>query len=572
MAAKKSPKSRVKTAKQDKPTARLATDSTNPQRHINKNNAWKKVKGSQVDKFQGIDVYAVVDPMKQPQRKELRSAMNNPYVYRACRIATTFTTGQGYTTQIVPRSEEELPEEQREQWANSKTLHVPYLNKDMTIEEIKDFVDKMAVDMDLSVNLFNGYFAALEQGRCVLALTPLATDDEGNFQLPEAIRLIREEFTERPVVNENTNELEGCRIIGVHSPAKNNILPKNRMIYLMHGFNNELFSDYYGDSKVARIADEANTLNTILNQDYERAAESTWYKPPVYSVPIPPQEFGNEDAVLNEFLTNANDSKGQSIAVTGPSTTDEVGVTVLNTPPSSDIGGLEIIRGGLIKAIITVFGLPGFMLSEGDIGKLGGNANIEEVDAYINQEIRPERIVLENTVEKQYYDNILAILFHKENARDIPIKIKFKFNKPKLTSLMTPDMFLVLTQMMQVGLIDEDGVRDMLGLEELDKETMSRGQMGGGMPQANTWMGGAQPVAINVNPNNLWPDEERRLADKWDEWTIKDEWVVSTANGDQWAVGTPQEVINKWPDPVKAKWSKAGTTLQTAKDKRNSAV
>jgi len=571
MAAKKTTKSRVKTAKTERVKSRLATDNINPGRNVSKNDSWKKMRGTK-DKFQGIDVYAVVDPLKQAQRKELRSAMNNPYVYRASRIATTFTAGQGYTTNIVPREEEELPEEQREQWANSGTLHVPYLNRDMTPEQIKDFVDKMAVDMDLSTNLFNGYFAALEQGRCVLALTPLATDEEGNFQLPEAIRLIREEFTERPVVNENTNELEGCRIIGVHSPEKNNILPKNRMIYLMHGFNNELFSDYYGDSKVSRIADEANTLNIILNQDYERAAESTWYKPPIFSVPVPPQEFGNEDAVLNEFLSSANDSKGQSMAVTGPSTKDEIGVTVLNTPVSSDIAGLEIIRTGLIKSIITAYGLPGFMLAEGDIGKLGGNANIEEIDAYLNQEIRPERIVLENIVEKQYFDNILAILFKQENARHIPLKIKFKFNKPKLVSLLTPDMFLVLTQMMQVGLIDEDGVREMLGLEELDKETLSKGQAGGGMPQANSWRGGVQPVGINVNPNNLWPEEQRRLEDTWDEWEIKDEWIVSTASGDQWAVGTPQEVQDKWPDPATARWSKAGKTLQEAKNKRIGAV
>jgi len=557
---KKSSKSRVKSAKQDRPLSRLATDSTNPQRKVEKNATWKRMRGTQ-DKFQGIDVFAVVDPLKQAQRKELRSAMNNPYVYRASRIATTFTAGQGYTTTVVPREEEEVPDEQREQWSNTTQIHVPYFNKEMTPEQIKDFIDKMAVDMDLSTNLFNGYFAALEQGRCVLALTPLATDEEGNFQLPEAIRLIREEFTERPVVNEDTNELEGVRIIGVHSPEKNNILPKNRMIYLMHGFNNELFSDYYGDSKVFRIADEANTLNIILNQDYERAAESTWYKPPVYSVPIPPQQFGNEDQVLNEFLTNANDSKGQSIAVTGPSTKEEVGVTVLNTPVSSDIGGLEIVRTGLIKAIITAYGLPSFMLAEGDIGTLGGDANIEEIDSYLNQEIRPERIVLENIVEKQFFDTILAILFRTDDGRQVPIKIKFKFNKPKLVSLLTPDMFLVLTQMEQLGLIDESGIRDMLGLEELDKETLTKGQAGGGMPQANkAWPDQRQPIQTN-----LWPDELRRLNDKWDEWEIKDEWIIPTANGDQWAVGTPEQVTNRWPTPQKAKWAKAGHVLQTAK-------
>ena len=376
--------------------------------------------------------------------------------------------------------------------------------------------------MDLSSNVFNAYFTSLEQGRCVLALTPLETNEEGKFRMPEQIRLIRPEFTERPVINENTAELEGVRIIGVRSPTRDNILPRNRMIYLMHGFNNELFSDYYGDSKVARISDEANTLNIILNQDYERAAESAWYKPPIFSVPIPPQEYGNEDGVLNEFLQKANDSKGQSIAVTGPSGPDDPGVTVLNTPPSSDIGGLEVIRTGLIKAIITAYGLPGFMLSEGDVGSLGGNANIEEVDAYLNQEIRPERLILERTLEKQFYDTILSVLFDVENARDIPIKIKFSFNKPRLVTLITPDMFAVLTQMMQMGLIDQSGIRDILGLEDLDKETMSKGEQGQSTPGVNKWnQDFSQPTGLN-----MWPEEIARMNDAW-------------AKPDAWPEGTP---------------------------------
>lgn len=538
-------KSRVKTAKQDKPAMRLATDNTSPIRKIHKNDSWKKLNGEDF-KFQGIQVFAAVDPYKSQERKSFRSAMNNAYVYRATRIHTTFTAGQGYTTDIVPRKEEELPDEQLDAWGKSETFHVPYLDREMTPEQIKDYVDKMALDMDLSTNIFNAYFTALEQGRCVLALTPIATDDNGNFQMPQMIRLIRPEFTERPVINENTQELEGVRIIGVRSPQNNNILPKNRMIYIMHGFNNELFSDYYGDSKVARVADEANTLNIILNQDYERAAESTWYKPPIFSVPIPPQEYGNEDNVLNDFLSKANDSKGQSIAVTGPSTPEEVGVSVLNTPNSADISGLELIRTGLIKSIITAYGLPGFMLAEGDIGKLGGNANIEEVDAYLNQEIRPERIILENTLEKQFYDVILAIMFGVEDATQIPVKIKFQFNKPKLVTLLTPDMFSVLTGMMQLRLIDESGVRDILGLEELDKETLSKGGMGGGMPGSNRWFPsqGQQPIQIN-----LWPDEiKARTEDKWDAWPI----------------GTPQAVIDQWPTP--------GSLWAAQKHKRNGAI
>lgn len=531
-------------AQKEYSSPKLASDGFSPGRSVSKNDAWKKHQGNSLE-YQGIQVFAAVDPYKSKQRKEFKSAMNNPYVYRASRIHTTFTAGQGYTTNIVPRKEEDIPSEQQEAWASTEKIFVPYYDKELTPEQIKDKIDKMAIDMDLATNLFNGYFTALEQGRCVLALTPLATDDEGKFQMPEQIRLIRPEFTERPVINENTSELEGVRIIGVQSPQRDNILPKNRMIYIMHGFNNELFADYYGDSKVARIADEANTLNIILNQDYERAAESTWYKPPIYSVPIPPQEYGNEQNVLADFLSHANDSKGQSLAVTGPSSPEDPGVTVLNAPVNADIGGLETIRTGLIKAIITAYGLPGFMLAEGDIGKLGGNANIEEVDAYLNQEIRPERNILENIVEKQYFDVILAIMFNVDDARNIPVKIKFQFNKPRLVTLLTPEMFSVLVQMVQLGFIDESGIRDILGLEELDKETMSKGADMN--PATSLWNNDKSPIA-----SRLWPEEIKRMNDVW-------------PMGNKWPKNTPPEVTSKWPTPQHLLWSQAGSTLNNAK-------
>lgn len=469
--------------------------------------------------FQGLQVWHPVDPYSGQQRKEFRSAMTNPYVYRASRIQCTYTAGQGYTTEIVPRHEEDVPEEQLNEWQRTQTYHIPYFDKDMTAEQLLDKVDKLALDLDLPTNLFNGYFTALEQGRCVLALTPLDPDEQGNWQLPEQIRLIRSEFTERPVLDDNTGELVGVRIIGVRSQIRDNIIPAERMLYLMHGFNNELFSDYYGDSKIARVSDEANTLNIVLNQDFERAAESAWYKPPVFSVPIPPQEAGNEDDVLASFINKINDSKGQAIAVTGPSNPEETGVNVLTTPVNADIGGLEIIRMGLIKSIITAFGLPGFMLSEGDIGKLGGNANIEEVDAYLNQEIRPERIILENSIEKQFYDRVLCILFHEKDARKLPCKIKFKFNKPKLLTLVTPDMFQVLTGMAQMGLIDSSGIKDILGLEDLDKDSVSKGSQGGADPMNNKLTGWRQPVQIN-----LWEDSTGRMNMTSADWVKADQW------------------------------------------------
>lgn len=544
-----------------KASPKVASSGTEAARNFDRS-MWRRMNG-QEGNFQGLQVWHPIDPYSGQQRKEFRSAMTNPYVYRASRIHTTFTAGQGYTTEIVPRQEEELPEEQLNEWQRTQTYHVPYFNKEMTAEQLLDKIDKLALDLDLATNLFNGYFTALEQGRCVLALTPLDPGEDGFWQLPEQIRLIRPEFTERPVLDDNTGELIGVRIIGVRSQIRDNIIPAERFLYVMHGFNNELFSDYYGDSKVARISDEANTLNIVLNQDYERAAESAWYKPPVFSVPIPPQEAGNEDNVLATFINKINDSKGQAIAVTGPSNPEETGVNVLTTPVNADIGGLEIIRTGLIKSIITAYGLPGFMLAEGDIGKLGGNANIEEVDAYINQEIRPERILLENAVEKQFYDRILGILFREPDARKIPCKIKFKFNKPKLLTLVTPDMFEVLTGMTQMGLLDASGIKDILGIEDLDKDTMSKGAQGGANPLHNKLNGWRQPVQIN-----LWQDSTTgKMNMTAADWVNTDEWNKVDIRNKENAIDRDNKNHEWEVADKKAEWSK-GNISEDKKDNK----
>ena len=502
--------------KKDYAIPRFGVSSRSTVRKYVSNN-WRKMDGQSMD-YQGIQVFATVDPYTFSERKDFRSAMDNSYVYRGCRIHTTMVAGQGYTTSVVPRKEEELPEDQEESWAQTTLLKVPYWKDgQFTPEQIKDWVDKLCMDLDLQNNVFNAYFLALEQGRCVLAITPLDKDPDETktvrWRMPNQIRLIRPEFTIRPLIDDNTAELKGCQVVGAYTDEKSSTIDAERMIYIMHGFNNELFSDYYGDSKVARVADIANTLNVILNQDYPNTAKYAWYKPPIYSVPIPPQEFGNEQSILTQFANQANDSEGRAVAVTGPSNKDETGVTVLSGDNAhTDTAGLETIRTGLIKAIITAFGIPGFMLSEGDIGSLSGNSNIEEIDMYINTEIRPERIILERAIESQLYDRILQILFQVDDTNKLPIKIKHKFNKPKLFTMIDPALYNEMKDMVATGLIDESGMRKFFGVEELNKDTLSKGQNTD--PDLNRWRPDWQsPVQIN-----MWPRADGQMATTVSPW------------------------------------------------------
>lgn len=489
-------KSRTKVAAKDWTTPNAAAPRGHGLRSYSVN-AWRNTRG-QKGEWQGITVFKPVDPYKASERKEFRSAMDNAYVYRATRIHAAFVAGQGYTTQIVPRKEEDLPEEQIEQWKKTELIMVPKWNKEVTPDQIKDYIDKMAIDLDLQTNIFNGYFTALEQGRCVLAITPLDNDENGMAQLPEQIRYIRPEFTIQPIVNDNTHELEGVYVVGAISEDYGASVPAHRMMYIMHGFNNELFSDYYGDSKVARISDIANALSVVLNEDYPKGAKSRWHTPRVFSVPIPPQEVENENTLLTQIADKINEGNGLDVTVTGPSNPEETGITVISQGGSpADIGGLDVIRTGLVKSIVTAYGMPGFMLSEGDYGSLGGNANIEEVDMYLNTETGPDSRKLEDVVEKQFYDRILSILFQVEDAKDIPIKMIHRFNKPKLLTMLDPSMFSVFVQMLQLGLIDEDGVRETLGLREADKETLAEGSDRSPSEKLALW--NKAPVQVNVN-------------------------------------------------------------------------
>ena len=506
----------------------------------------ERVFNGKVVERSGIRAWEAIDPLTAQEREEIRIAMKNPYVKRACRIQANFVTSQGYTTKIVNRDEEELPEEQ--QTAFEKTpIYVPLFDQKFTPEEIKDKIDRMMIKMDLNTNIYNLYYTALQQGRAVLAMTPLQKNpDADTFFLPNQFRFIRPEHTLRPVIDQDTGELKGVRLIGIESDQRDNILVAERMVYMMHGFNNELFSDYYGDSKVIDVADIASNLNVILNQDYEQAALHSWFTPPIFSVPVPPQEFGNEEGVLHEFLQNVSDSKGQITAVTRSSDPEDQGVELLNNgggSQSGNIAGLDVIRLGLIKSIIAHFGIPGFMISEGDVGQLGGNTNLSELDNYLQAEISPERTMVQNTINSQIYDAILKLLWQVEDERAVPIALRHHYNKPKLVTIMPPELYNVLIDMMDRGIIEEDGLREIIGLEEFSAEKKTQGSdtSPGENRSGNDWT------------DKQWkPKPKDQWADAWNSTPVNgwanptDQWASSSTPVDQWEGGAPIKNNKGW--------------------------
>lgn len=510
-----------------------ATGQSRFKRKIDTSRLWRGRGGDDAE-FGGIQVWAPLDPYTQDERNAFRMAMKNPYVYRANWLLTKLVCGQGYTTDVDMRDDEEADDEgkKKKEWMDTP-IWVPYLNKKMTPDQIRKFVDRKSKAMDLDTNIFNAYITAREQGRCVLALTPIDQpgdvsgasyhDDAGtgNYELPTSIRLIRPEYTLRPYLHPDTNELIGVQIVGLRS-TRHFILPDERMVYIEKGFNQELFSDHYGDSLVDRITNVANVLNLIFTDDFLHAAESTWHQPKVFGVPIQPQDFGREREVLDEFVSNNTASKGQDIAV-AQDPDGQGGVTVISSNTNSgDIGGLETIVVRCIKTILAHYNIPPFMLSEGDRGTLGGNSNEQEIDMFVHSEIEPEQRSLEQAINRQYYDKFLKVLFMTQDEEDVPLKINHRFNRAKITSIYRPDLYELGSGMVQNGMMDKSKLPEFLGIEEFTKNEDTETLGGDTSPARNTWWRGhrADNAALAWGGPNRWTVRPgvRPPYNTWDDW------------------------------------------------------
>ena len=110
-------------------------------------------------------------------------------------------------------------------------------------------------------------------------------------------------------------------------------------------------------------------------------------------------------------------------------------------------------------------------------------------------------------------------------------------------------MFSVLMQMAQLGFIDESGIRDMLGLEEYDKDTMSKGAQGGPDPTRNKLSNWRQPVQIN-----LWQDGMGKLNITAADWVKTDEWGKMEAHNKEKASEkkwTKAQQMKKWAEDTR---------------------
>jgi len=464
-------------------------------------------------------LFPSTDPYSSKVRQELRAVNEQvSWVNRAIRIMVVVCTGWGFTLSVEPRNEDEqLEDEQLDAWKQKQRFNLPGLEENDELAQLEDdswgggmsgielekWMMNYTVALDLQSHMSRAWRYTLEQGNCGIAMLPeVRVDDEGEydengkFPLPQVLRTIRPEHNVKIWLDVDTGELSSLQIIALTSNGGK--LDSERLIWLMTEMNLELNTDYYGESRILPLLDIAKVQAILYGKDFPEAAQYTWHQPKIFKVEIPPRDYKKVTTVLREFLKANNNAAGRDIAVT------QNVEPISSTTNTGDISGLLAMDDHLIDQIAGFFNIPPFLLSKGKAGNLGGNAQTEEIDAFLNVEIRPQQEIIENFFEKQFFDRILKIIFDLENLDDIPVKIKINMIKPEISTLFDRDQYEVMLDMVDKKLISKDKMLDRLHLTDAQKDiTISEG--GDDNPARNLWPRRSRRANPHWNVAEYWP-------------------------------------------------------------------
>lgn len=454
----------------------------------------------------GLNVVQPVDPYRAPQRNMFRLIMKMvPQINRANKLIQKLVVTE-FTTTVMPRLDKEIDEDKLEKWRN-KPMAIPYavsrkntklppgLKPKMTPIQIKDWIDRLFSKLDLKQAIYNAYLFKREQGRCVVGMFPETRDELGQYRIPEALKVIHPEYTLRPLINTETGGLEAVEVINLTTNGGK--LDGRRMIYLVNQDNLDLFANYYGVSEIEPLLDIGEVILTLYAQDLKQIALHTWWQPKIFKMQIPARDADKPNQIMDEFLVSMRDAGGKDIVLT--QTVELVSGT--GTTNSGDISGVVEIENVSVETVLGFYNIPPFLLAKGKGGNLGGNANREELDSFLNIEIRPEQVDLENNIEDQAYDRVLAILFEVEpnqvDDETVPLKMEHHFKKPDISAAVNLEQYEIIKDMMANGLIDTEKGMERLNLTDIMKSTSTRGA--DSSPTIKTWQKTKNPSWNVIN-------------------------------------------------------------------------
>jgi len=485
-----------------KPTTRRGLEQTKDSKILKK-----------IRPFKNLTIYPSVDPSLPEERQLWKVLMRNCWpILKANQILQQLTI-QKSTRSIIPRMNQEINEDSLEEWKNKKIL-IPLLDEEMTPNELKTWMDEYSATLDLDSLVYDAFLFEREQGRTAIGMFPETRNKKGQYVLPVALRLIRPELLRRPIVDFDNGELLGVEVTGLSSNGS--LLDGNRCIYFNNSMNLELFGNFYGVSAVQAIDDLGQTLLIIYARDLINAANRTWRTPNIYQHDLPTSKYSKAKQILEDF--NADIANIGNADVSVPHS-----VTVINgNTNSGNISALLEIERTAIEGIAGYNHVPLFQLSKGETGNMGGNANREENDSLLNDEIKPAQERYEKTLESQFYDRILAILFmvEPEDIDQVPVKITHNYEKPVFAITIPPEEWNIMMFLVDNGFTTMEQVMERYGLREMMKQD-SPTQGTDVSPTRKTWEKQNHPTWGNrsnswQNNNSTWKNNNRpEIAKKW---------------------------------------------------------
>jgi len=461
-------------------------------KNLQNTSSWK-----QLDRSHGRDkkdkplknyvVYPSTDPYSGTLRQLLKTINEEcPWIDGANEKIQELVMSPSHR-EAMPRANMELRPEQLEKW-QEKPIFVPFFDKDMAPKEVEKEIDQLAETLDFDNLMFDAYGFVREQGRSCIAMFPeLRNKKTGKYVIPEALTVIRPQFLRRPIKSQGDGSLVGIETTGLTSNGS--LLDANRAVYIFNGKNHDQFADFYGKSPIRSLVDLAQNLLIIYGRDYQNIVINTYRTPNVWRHTLPTKDLSVANPILDDFNATLANNQDKDISIT-----HNVELVNPSGTNAGDIDGVNAVQNECVDGILGKLNIPPFIFGKGKPGRLGGNANLEEIEAFQTGTIKPQQELLQSNAEKQFYDRILAIYFdvEPEDADDpdlVPIKIEHTYEKPNIAIPFNLDLANTLMVWVQEGLTTNEQAFEKMGLRDLlmdDKDDIDA--IGGdSSPSIKTW-------------------------------------------------------------------------------------
>lgn len=442
-----------------------------------------------IQPFKNLTIYPSVDPVPPNLRALFRVLMEeNPWVIRANTIIQQLVISHSTRT-VIPRKKQKMKPEEIEKW-NNTPIPIPYGNTPkgklngikpkMTPKEIEEWVDNYSDTLDVDSIFFDAFLFKREQGRSCIGMFPEQRDKDEKYVLPTALKLFESELIRRPHQNFDTGELFAIEITGLTSNGS--LLDANRAIYDTNSKNPNLFGSFYGKSSLLGIAAVAQVQLIIYGRDFDQAALHTWKQSRIFKHTLPTKDYSKARQILDNFNTEMELNQSTTTSVTH-------NVDLINSggTDSGDLTGLIAIDNQCIDVEAGFYNIPPYMFAKGKAGNLGGNANREEIDAFLEVEIKPLQELAEKVMEDQFYDRILAILFdvEPEEVNNIPIKINHNYEKPNIATPPDDTQWNIHMFLVDNGYTTMEQVMEKFGMRNLMQNSPTLGS--DSSPAIKTW-------------------------------------------------------------------------------------